>query len=160
MLFDEVLEQYVLGKFLDSDIPDAAVQALMEGLDSPSLRVLSVSQGIWPLEIRRIFIRTLDELGMVLPTSNQAAISMARRIAHDIISGKIEPEEGAHRIWWEIWEDYRLLDMLTPFAGMASEYDDCPEHRDAYTQDIIDYSNEFLVHADEHDAFVAALDRK
>lgn len=160
MLFDEVLEQYALEKFMDSALPDAAVQALTEGLDSPSLRVLSVSQGDYPLEIRKLFFQVLDELGMVLPGSHQAALSAARRIAKDIVSGRIEPEKGAHRIWWDIWEDYRSLDMLTPFVGLASEYDDHPKHREEYTQDIIDYSNEFLAHADEHDAVAVAFDRK
>lgn len=159
MFFDEVLEQYALGKFLDKDIPDAASRALMEGLDSPSLRVLSVSQGEYPLGIKKLFIQTLDELGMVLLTPSQAALSMARRIATDIVTGRIEPEKGAHRIWWEIWEDYRSLDMLTPFVGLASEYDDHPEHREAYTQDIIDYSKEFLANTEKDDALVAALDR-
>lgn len=160
MLFDEMLEQYALEKFMDSALPDVASQALVEGLDSPTLRALSVSQGDYPLEIRKLFFQALDELGMVFPTPHQAALSAARRIARDIVSGRIEPERGAHRIWWEIWEDYRSLDMLTPFVGLASEYDDHPESRDVYTQDIIDYSNEFLAHADEHDAFVAALDKK
>lgn len=59
--------------------------------------------------------------------------------AERIVAGEIEPYHGAAHIWRLIAEeDYRGFEHFRVWAGLASEWQDHPEHRDALDVDIQD----------------------
>ncbi len=67
----------------------------------------------------------------------EAGMRVAKGIAKQIVSGEIESYEGARKIWVDVWEECRELDELTVFVGLTSGYEDEPEHRKEYIEDII-----------------------
>ena len=80
-------------------MPFIALQALEQGLDSPSLRILA---GLRDDEnefiIRRYLEDTLRELSIELPNKRQAAILVAVSIANDIFEGQRPIFEGVEDI--------------------------------------------------------------
>ena len=75
-------------------------------------------------------------------------VEKARReavgIARQIIDGKIAPYPGAARIWAlfaELEDPYP--EDIRAFVGLASEWQDAPEHREAYEADIRDEARRF-----------------
>jgi hypothetical protein len=68
----------------------------------------------------------------------------AGAIAQQIIDGDIAPYRGAARIWAlfaELGDPYP--EDVVPFVGLASEWQDQPEHREAYEADIRDEARRF-----------------
>lgn len=66
-------------------------------------------------------------------------------IAGDIVAGSIEPYPGAAAIWRllaEVGEDYP--DGLREFVGLASEWEDAPEHRETLEVDIVEHASAVL----------------
>ena len=105
MSFKTHLAEYVLGNVKLSSMPDAAVQALIEGFDSPSLRVLAGESGNNSnlFEIKELLQRTISELGLSLPSENEAAHILIRHWAERIVNGSILPQEGARHILLDIY---------------------------------------------------------
>ena len=71
---------------------DAATSALVEGLDSPSLRALA---GLLvrdaPYDGQRLAERALDELGLLLADSRAASRAVARSWSRAILDGTAKP---------------------------------------------------------------------
>ena len=66
-------------------------------------------------------------------------LSRVLATAQEIVRAEITPYQGAARIWRLIAEaDYRGFEDLRVWAGLASEWQDHPEHRDALDEDIRD----------------------
>lgn len=60
------------------------------------------------------------------------------QIAEGIVGNTIDPYKGARRIWGLLARDGGdYPDDLITFVGMASEWEDHPEHREAYEADIL-----------------------
>jgi hypothetical protein len=80
-------------------MPTIALQALEQGLDSPSLRILA---GLRDNEdefiLRRYLEDTLRELSIELPNKRQAAILVALTIANDIFEYRRPVVEGVEDI--------------------------------------------------------------
>lgn len=80
-------------------VPNAAVQALQEGLDTPSLWILAgFSHYDDTYDIFHYYNMLLGELGIELPDKRTAAIEVALHIADEIFDNKKDLIEGA----WEI----------------------------------------------------------
>ena len=108
----EILASYALGLADESVLVDMAQEALAEGYDSHSLRILAgLSEGDteWP-ELRRYFRRSMDELSWLLPTDEEAARRLFCYWAHCIVNDDISPEMGSK----EIWRVYRAADARMP----------------------------------------------
>jgi hypothetical protein len=145
MDLSQIAELYVLGTFPVDDLPIAAQDALEAGQDSPALRRLAGADSADLDDIRRLFQKALDELGVRLPSPSEAGLAFARRIAGDIARGTIPPYDGAKQIWAKVYTRFPHLNMLRPFVGFASEYEDDVAHREDYSQLIIEESKKLLL---------------
>ncbi|MFF3559397.1 hypothetical protein ACFYXS_05075 [Streptomyces sp. NPDC002574] len=82
---------------------DAGLEALLAGVECPSLALLAGLRKREEPDAPELFAQVLEELGLVpgLPTdSGQALLEMARSWAILIVHGKLDPVEGADMIWW------------------------------------------------------------
>jgi len=75
-------------------------------------------------EVLPVFERAMRELQLVPLDKQQALRVLARHYAHAIVSGEVEPYQGARMIWDELSEDYEPFDELSTFVGAASEIED------------------------------------
>lgn len=138
MELSKMVNNYVFGTLLIDDLPALAVQALEDGHDSPSLRQLAGADCSDHQEIRKLFLRTLGELKLALPSPRDAGLSLARSIADEVLKETIVPYEGAKRIWHDVYTRFPELVELKYFVGLASEYEDDEKHRDSYSNQIIE----------------------
>src|SRR5262245_50935256 len=89
----------VLGLSVSSRLPRRAEEWLLEGYDSPSLRMLA---GLTEKDIDQavpLFKKAVMELGWPLPDRLEAVKSLSRQVARQILSGEVQPYEGSKRIW-------------------------------------------------------------
>ena len=148
MNFQDAIDAYVIGMVGSEDLPKIAQNAIHEGYASPALFDLAVS-GISDYEDnKRMFIKTVTELGIELPTQETAALSCAKRIARLVVKQELDPYSGAKQIWHSIYAKFPHLDRLRLFVGAASEYEDDPAHRSEYSQLIVDECNHLLFSSD------------
>ncbi len=116
----EVAEMYALGAMLAEELPTAAADALGAGYDSPALCQLAGAHGADAESIRKLFRKSLGELGIPVPPPSQAGSAMARRVAGAIASGAVIPYDGARRIWWEIYARFpQLKELRAPHGPHA-----------------------------------------
>jgi hypothetical protein len=64
--------------------------------------------------------------------------------ATEIIDGNLTPYEGARLIWWHGYLELGCPDELTPFVGLASEWEDDPDHRSLHEQDIVNEARQLI----------------
>jgi hypothetical protein len=137
MSFKVHLANYVLDNTKLSTMPDAAVQALIEGFDSPSLTKLAGESGDHSnlFEIEELLRHTLSELGLSLPSKDEAAHILISYWAERIVSGSVQPREGARHILVQVYHRTEhpndkfvgeTLD-ISSLVGLAYEYDDLHE---------------------------------
>lgn len=144
MELDQLTVMYVLGALPADELPAAAADALEAGHDSPSLRQLAGADGADAEGIRNLFNKSLDELGIPIPSPSEAGLALARRIAGDIARGTVAPYDGAKQIWSKVYTRFPQLTELRPFVGFASEYEDDEAHRDDYSRLIVEESKKLL----------------
>jgi hypothetical protein len=138
MNIDTILARHVLGLLSVDELPGIALDAIQAGYDSPSLRQLAGTSEHESEEAHRLFTRTIRELELPVPPAPQAGLMLARDTAREVLSGAITPYEGAKLIWDKVYTRLPELKQLTPFVGLASEYEDDPDHRDEYSRRIIE----------------------
>lgn len=62
-----------------------------------------------------------------------------------MIAGQIAPQRGAADIWALLaGEPAQYPEIALPMIGLISEWQDNPEHRDAYAVDMLDEARELL----------------
>lgn len=137
MFFKVYLANFVLDNNKLSTMPDAAVQALIEGFDSPSLAKLAGESGAHSnlFEIEELFRHTLSELGLSLPSKEEAAQTLISYWAKRIVSGSVQPREGARHILVEVYHQIEYPNEkivgetlgITSLVGPAYQYDDLQE---------------------------------
>ena len=116
-----------------------AVQALVEGFDSPALRQLAGSQGSSRSEARPLFDRAVRELGLPVPATTDALLrAYLDCVADDIVNERRQPAQALDVIhkdvlgplnhpedlmaWCYVWEG---LDPARGFASLSgAERDD------------------------------------
>lgn len=137
---DEILTRAALLLVLQEQSPETlpglATDALVRGVDSPSLRQLAGTTERAYRDARDLFKNACHELGIAIPTPDQARWTLAYEWAEAILTGELTPIEGARRIWWQAWEHLGRPDDLTPFVAFASEWEDDPDHQAEYDNDI------------------------
>ncbi len=84
-----VAAKAMLGLLLPEDLQGAAVDALEEGCDSPSLRILAGLTKAEVGEARQLFDRLLAELHVPKTSRRGAVERLARESAKEILSRKI-----------------------------------------------------------------------
>jgi|SRR5579859_455723 len=133
-----VAAQYLLD-YVDTDaLASAATEALLDGIDSPSIRRLAGMKGADPTEAQAVFSAALGELQIQSPTAREAAMLVATDLALRITQGKILPYDGAKQIW-RIHTGFseEHLQELDPFVYAASEWEVRPDDRDYFAAAIV-----------------------
>lgn len=82
--------------------PALAVEALIEGEDTPALRILAGLEGGYEYEIRKYLADFLKETGIKVPEREEAVLLVIRSILDEVIDRKIAPFAGMKRIFWDI----------------------------------------------------------
>lgn len=135
------LVRLTVGEQPSEELPDLAARALAEGIDAPALRELA---GLTPADVREardLFLLAMEQLGIDVPRSRRDAVQLW---AAEILNGTLTPYEGARLIWWHGWNELDRPDDLTPFVGLASEWEDDPIHRTRYEQDILNHARQLI----------------
>lgn len=135
----------LLGLISALDLPDVAADALEDGFDSPSLRLLAGSTESDVDETRPLLAQALAEMDCCVPNRHAAVMCLAREISKDLLAGTVGTHEGATTIW-EITlrvpeESFPELDT---FIYAASEWDERPEDQDIFDAGIIAAARELL----------------
>jgi hypothetical protein len=82
------------------------------------------------------FVALTGQLGLVSMTQERAGIIMAGQVAQELNEGNITPAQAAG----DIWRIARLAPAAEPqlrqFIGLASEWEDDPESRELYEEEI------------------------
>jgi hypothetical protein len=138
---DESLElalmRFVLDEQPSEELPSVATNALVAGVDSPSLRVLAGLRASDYADARDLFTAAVDELGLARPTPDEARWYFVRRWARAMVDGAISPYEASRMIWWRGWEELGHPDSLTVFVGLASEWEDDEARRPLFEADML-----------------------
>ena len=137
--------KFVLGLLRSDDLVGVAVQALEDGCDSRSLRVLAGLTEAEVDEAKATFDRVLSELSVAVPSKRDAVILLARKIAREILVGATGPYVGAKQIWnLTLRAPDEDLPELDSFVYAASEWEDRPEDRGAFDEGIAAAAREFI----------------
>jgi hypothetical protein len=111
------------------ELPDLAAEALVRGLDTPSLRQLAGTPSNEVRDARDFFLQAVEELGWRKPADESARETLVRHWAEQMLAGTLTPYEASRLIWkkasWQLPEEAGLM----VFVGLASEWDDHPEYR-------------------------------
>ena len=129
------------GRQPTEELPDLAARALARGVDVPALRELAGLRSADVREARDLFLLAMEQLGADVPVVPE---ELVRFWAAGIVDGTIAPYEGARLIWWEGWNRFGRPGDLTPFVGLASQWEDDPDRRPRYEQDIVDHARRLL----------------
>jgi hypothetical protein len=112
-----------IGEIRANDVVGAACDALVAGLDSPTLRILAAcTRAEADYEVPEILPAALDELGLSFyPVGSQAGQeAAARALARQMLAGELTPRELAFRIHQRFGHE---LDLAEQLAELDDEYD-------------------------------------
>jgi hypothetical protein len=118
-----------LGLLRSDEITGIAYRALESGHDSLSLRILAGETEPILSTVGPLFERALEEVGVPVPSAEDAGRAVARHFASAIVAGTLGPVEGARRIWWDVFGHREIFGTplsteLAPFVALADEHDD------------------------------------
>jgi hypothetical protein len=129
---------WVLEFLATEQLPEVALKALEDGVDSPALRMLA---GLVKNEIAegtKIFVKALKELGLPLLSRRDAACVYAIAVSKQILSGEISPQDGANKLWnVSIRVNDPSFHELDTFIYAASELQSRPEDQDFFNTEIL-----------------------
>ena len=94
------LANYALGNATSDELPIAAIRALEDGYDTPSLRILAWLENPWEIDV--CLKRVAEESGVKIPSKKEAAIILINRYTQLIIDQVIEPIEGLYHIIYDV----------------------------------------------------------
>lgn len=103
MIFEQNIPKLVTGEIELGALPAIALQALEQGFDSPSLRILAgLQENDNEFTLRRYLEDALRELSIEIPDKRQATLQVAIGIAHDIIAARQPIVEGVNEMFRKI----------------------------------------------------------
>lgn len=152
MSLDVEIAAYAIGRTPTDQLPSLASRWVREGRCSPALDRLASAHNMDSPEVRDLFYAALNELGLVVPTVNQAGMILARHIAGEVLNSTLTPYEGAKRIWTEIYLRLPGLKQLGPFVGLASAYEDDQERAETYSRQIWQHCEQLVNGSRSHAA--------
>lgn len=104
----------------------AGLNALISGVESPSLAMLAGLLRSEEPEAPALFDQVLEELGLLFhpPADRRTAKwAMAHWVADQIVDGSLDPATGTHLIWADIAEDLGYPEELEPLIHCAHHLD-------------------------------------
>lgn len=140
-----------LGQLPVGDLQQVALDALAAGYYGPALVELAQFQYATRRDLGDLFQRALSEMDRLPISERQAGLRIAKSIAVKVLAGQIDPYEGAREIWQGVWEQAGRPAELTPFVGLASEYEDDFAHRQQYINDLIQEASNLINRQDLED---------
>ncbi len=130
---------------------DAALRALLEGVESPSLALLAGLSRREEGEAHDLFRAVISELGIAPPTpldTRAERWNLVRWLCETIADGSVEPEVGGRLIWYQGWNELDYPAALQPMVGWVSEWDDWSPswdvERDHYRRLIVEEARRLL----------------
>ena len=105
-------------------LADAAADALVAGLDSPTLRVLAGAPARFAdEEATELAVDTFTELGLALPPrfSEEACVALARQRAQQFLDGGMSARRVADELW-ALYEACNYSPALTAASGLGDWY--------------------------------------
>ncbi|MDX2564460.1 hypothetical protein PV371_33085 [Streptomyces sp. TX20-6-3] len=121
--FGHIARERAFGRHVGSDrLIQAGLDALIAGVQSPSLALLAGLLRNEEPEAPELFDQVLAELGLLFhpPADPRAAKwAMAYWIAGQIADGSLDPVVGTHLIWADIAYDLGYPDELAPLVSCA-----------------------------------------
>jgi hypothetical protein len=113
-------------------VPMIAAQALADGGDSPSLRILAgMSRDSRLDEIQRLLASTAQELGFANGSVEDSARQLAVLVSQMIVVGAVSPAEGARSIWkrayWQLSDGDQY--SFSWAVSLSDSWDVFPERR-------------------------------
>jgi hypothetical protein len=139
MIEDEALRQLrrlgqerALGRHIGSDrLIQAGLEALLAGVDTPSIPLLAGLGRREEPEAPELFDRVLEELGLHFRSPKDptdVSWALIYWLAEQIVDGSLDPATGADRIWLEMLTELDLCwpypEELRPIAVCASDLED------------------------------------
>ncbi|MGH7440374.1 MAG: hypothetical protein ACRENE_32170 [Polyangiaceae bacterium] len=128
------------------DLRERACEILLAGHDSQTMAVLAgAEKDVHPADLRAMFWQGLAELAVRAPTRREAAETLRRKWARDVVDGKIAAEEGASRIVGLLYDVPELFERgarfgeelgITKLAGLYYSLDDTAAQNPATRPDI------------------------
>ena len=118
--------RWQLGELLPEDVPGLAAALLVEGVDTPALRVVAGLQSPSRSDLQPWLERYFDEAGLPRITDDDARWRVAYDTARDIVAGSIAPRDGA-RLMWELCTDLGWPESLRYFVYLAADYGEGPK---------------------------------
>lgn len=122
-----IARERAFGRHVGSDrLIEAGLNALMAGVESPSLAMLAGLLRSEEPEAPALFNQVLEELGLLFhpPADPRAAKwAMAYWIAGQIADGSLDPTAGTHLIWTDIAYDLGYPEQLEPLLHCAHNLD-------------------------------------
>ncbi|MEO3756211.1 hypothetical protein [Streptomyces sp. B6B3] len=121
------------GRHVGSDrLIQAALDALLADVDSPSLAYLAGLGRREEHEAQELFDRVTEELGIGIEVPKErtaAAWALAHWLAARVADGSMDPATGVDLIWAEAAIDLGYPDELQPIVTSAIQLADWDEHR-------------------------------
>lgn len=127
MNFTNLAGKIALGTAYSKDYTNWAMEMLEKGSDSENIAILAglgFEKNPESEEIREYFYKSLNDLGLELPTEENSILSYAKYICSEIVAGNISPKNGLstleglysksdyepiYSIWDELSEDIWMV---------------------------------------------------
>lgn len=122
--------ELVLDEVRAEELPGLAVDALLRGVDAPTLSALAGQPARDVRTSRDLFRLVLEELGIELPSHDAAVWNLVRSSARAIVEGSLSVDAGVQRIERWAWP-LSIEDSgdLRVFVALADELAEHPEAR-------------------------------
>lgn len=100
-VFRTVAARYLLDMVTESSLVDSALTVVGAGLETPA--VLALADAVPGAQRREDVVdlveQAVEQLGLLTLTDDDLFAVRTRTIAADICSGRVDPIEGANRLW-------------------------------------------------------------
>jgi hypothetical protein len=148
----DIARERACGRHVGSDrLIQAGLDALIAGVESPSLALLAGLLRNEEPEAPALFDQVLEELGLLVqpPADPRTAQwAMAHWIAGQIADGSLDPADGTHLIWADIANDFGHPEELEPLVQCAHDLDAWEESWgvsfEELTKEAIEAARQFL----------------
>ncbi len=142
--FDRAVAYWAFGWLPSDKLPGVALEALEQGIESPTIVELASAETVWDPRLHRLFEKVLTELRRSPLTKAEAGRIIAGEYAKKICQGTVTPVDGARAIWRVSLECEELMPDLGIFGGRVSEYEGLQDGRERISELIVTEARELI----------------
>ena len=121
------IAEFVIGRFNYHDLPALAEEALSNGLDSESLKILAgLDEKCSEDDVKFYFNRSVKELGYSVPEIKDAIWLLVKNVAQRIVIGSLDEYDGGRLIceYLKAWPGNEIPDILWKYKCRTSTIED------------------------------------